>query len=325
MKITTATSLRASMRLSALLYMLPAVVLAQAQSESPDTRISPIAMSANVPGLEITANTINRWSTQTELSSKQVESLGLVQGKLEEKDIRKLLLSADDSPARRYADFFDGIFGKPQDRADARNWKSASTFEVFIKDAVRFGGFDRERERELRDALTVAATAGDGPDQVKARGTAYRLLSEARQAALKTARSYRQLVDLLKRELESREFAQNQNIGLVIEVRTSAKQPTLSPVSIVTMECGPKSSGSAPTLVFAQRKRECNDQGVCRIESIAETNKGREYRAVFEDLWNDGRTYLDGCLLNTKMLIDGVEINRVLPGKFTSHTAPASP
>ncbi len=334
MKNTAATALRTALRLSILLCTLPAAALAQNQQfqqmqQMPpgdfwDAKISPIALSANVPGLEFTAPTINRLATQSELNTKQLESLGLVAGgKLDDAAIRKVFQMADDFPARRFVDFFDGAFGKPQDRADASNWKAASTLEGFIKDAVLFGGFNADRERDLRAALETAGVPGDEPDQVKARGTAYRMLSEARQASLKTARGYRQLVDLLRRELEGREFVQN--IGLVVEVRTGGKQPTLAPVSLVTMECNPKPGAPAPTLVFTQRKRDCNEQGVCRIESFADIAKGgRDYKVVFDELARNGRTYLDGCQLNTKMLIDGSEVNKRLPGRFTSHTAPSS-
>jgi hypothetical protein len=302
--------------LALLLCILAPVASAQVKSDSPDVKVSPIAMSANEPGLELTPAMIDRLATQSELTAKQLESIGLVPGKLDDAAIRNVFRIADDYPSRRFVEFVDGTFSKPQDRADAKNWESVSKVEAFIVDAVTLGGFDAQRARQLRETLETAAIAGDLPAQVAARNTAYRLLSEARQTALKTARGYRTVVELLKRELDGREFVQS--IGLTLEVRTNAKQPTLAPVSIVTMECVNRSKVS---LVFLQRKRGCTDLGVCRIESSADL-KSTESKEVFVELKKDGRAYLDRCVLNTKMLIDGAEVSRTLPGKFTSHTTP---
>jgi hypothetical protein len=286
-------------------------------------------MSANTPGLEISDKAMERLVSQTELSYSQLETLGLRPGKIDEQTIRKLLQldSEDDSVSRRFIDFFDANVGRPQERAktaETIDWSMISVLDAFIEDAVTLGGFDKTRADQLRNALKEAARKGDEPAQIRARSTAYVLLSEARQTAVRTARGYRQLVAALKRELEGREFVPN--IGMVIEIRTSAKQPIISPLSFVTMECGQNPRGnSAPMLVFDQRRRDCNEFGVCRVESIAEVSKGPEYEVVFQELQKNGRTYLDGCVLHTQLLIDGVEVARQLPGKFTSHTASRLP
>jgi len=240
--------------------------------------------------------------------------------KYDEKQTARLLSLADDSRIRNFIEYFDQGLARSQDRAQARNWKSIGLVEPFIEDAVNFGGFDSIREDELRQALSLAATEGDSPEHVQARATSFKLLSDARQAAVKTARGYRQLVDLLRRDLESRE--QVKNIGLVVEVRTVNRQPTLSPLSMVSMECA---SGPRPQkLVFSLRRRTCNDFGVCRVESSADIAKGGvEYQAVFDKLATEGRAYLDGCAILTTMLVDGAEISRKLPGRFTSHVEPA--
>ena len=320
MRIFTATRIREVTSLAALFGFLAGAGQAQILADPPDAKISPIALSANVPGIEITQAMINRLAAQSELTIKQLESLGLVAGeKHDAQGIAKIIRSTDDFRARRYIELVDGSFGKVQDRADVRNWQSIAKLEPFIQDAVSLGGLDSNRERRLRQTLEAAAVDGDVPEQVEARATAYAMLLDVRQVALKTARGLRQASELLRKELESREFVQN--IGLVVELRTTAKQPTISPLSLVTMQC--HSAAPAPMLVFSQRKRECNDQGVCRIESIAEVSKGNDYKAVFDTLQRDGRRYLDGCVLNANMMVDGTEIQRTLPGKFMSHTAPS--
>jgi hypothetical protein len=246
--------------------------------------------------------------------------LKLEPGKLGEESIHKLLDLGDDSQSRRFIGFFDQLFGKPIDNLPPEiAWSGAASEPAFIQDAVELGEFDSKREEELRTAVMSATYEPDTATRNRFRATAFRLLSEARQSAARRARGYRQLVEVLK--LESREFVQN--IGMVIEIRTAARQPTISPLSLVTMECRSDSlKGSAPTLRFTQRKRECNEFGVCRVESIAEVKDQREYQAVFKQLQSNGRKFLDECSLNTKMLIDGEEITRVLPGLFTSHMAP---
>jgi hypothetical protein len=321
MRILTATCIRELAGFAALFCFLAGSGQAQTPADSLDVKISPIALSANVPGIEITQATINRLAAQSELTVKQIENLDVVAGKYDTQGIAKMIRSADDFPARRFVEFMDGNFGKVQDRAEVRNWQAVAKLEPFIEDAVTLGGLDPSQEQKLRSALEAAAVDGDTPQQVAARGTAYALLSDVRQAALKTARGFRQVSELLRKELESREFVQN--IGLVVELRTTAKQPTISPLFLVTMECDLKTAKPAPKLVFSQRKRECNDQGVCRLESIAEVSKGNEYMAVFDALQRNGRSYLDGCMLNANMLVDGTEIQRTLPGKFMSHTAPS--
>ncbi|MBI3527861.1 MAG: hypothetical protein HY067_07820 [Betaproteobacteria bacterium] len=321
MNIAGITSRLSLICLGALVCAVPAYVSAQSKSE--DTTISPISMSANIPGLEISPNTIERWATQAELSLQQVEKMGLRPGYYDEMGIRKLRKIGGDQDLRRFIEYFDLEFGKTIDNVSLGTWERVSTLDAFIEDAVTFGDFDSRREADLRNSLRDAANEKiDDETRIKARSVAYRILSDARLAAVRKSRGYRLLADVLKRELEGREFVKN--IGMIVEIRTSAKQPTISPVSLVTMEC--ESSDSAnrdlPTLVFTQRKRDCNEFGICRVESIAEVSKGPSYKTVFEALQIDGRKYLDGCSLITKMLIDGVEITRTLPGLFISHTAP---
>jgi len=321
MRILSRRRLRGVIGSAALLGLLAGTGQAQMPTDFSDPKISPISLSANVPGIEITQVMINRLAAQSELTVKQIENLGVRAGKYDALGIAKILRSVDDFRARRFIDFMDGTFGKVQDRAEVRNWQAVAKVEPFIEEVVSLGGLDSDQEKNLRSTLETAAVDGDAPQQVAARSAAYTLLSNVRQTALKTARGFRQVSELLRKELESREFVQN--IGLVIELRTAAKQPTISPLLLIAMQCDSKTTAPAPKLVFSQRKRDCNDQGVCRLESIAEVSKGNEYLVVFDALQRNGRSYLDGCVLNASMLIDGTEIQRTLPGKFMSHIPPS--
>ena len=69
--------------------------------------------------------------------------------------------------------------------------------------------------------------------------------------------------------------------------------------------------------MFYERRRACDDFGVCRVESLAALNNGPEYRELYFSLRYDARSYLDGCSITTQMLINGAEVVRDLPGKFT--------
>jgi len=59
---------------------------------------------------------------------------------------------------------------------------------------------------------------------------------------------------------------------------------------------------------------------VCKIVSIAEVSRGEIYENVYEKLRSSGRAYLDTCQLIIWMHIDGAEVKRELPGKYTAFT-----
>ena len=284
------------------------------------TWISPISLSANVPGLEVSPQLIERLAVRTELSRSEIEDLGLRIGKLREEDVRKLLNLERTSAVSRYVEYFDTAFGDSPEQTESIVWQRTAETEDFIADAISLGGFDWNRELYLRKSLKKAAGEGDNPEQIEARMAAYQLFREARRGAVRKARGYRQFVETLGLELDRREF--DQNVGMVVDIRTSVERPTISPLSLVTMRCAEEPGvGTIPTLVFHERRRKCDDFGVCRVESVAALDDGPEYEALFMALKFDGRSYLDGCSIITQMLIDGAEVVRELPGKFTSHIA----
>ena len=286
---------------------------------SPSNRawISPISLSANLPGLKISPQLIERLVLRTDLNRSEVEQLGLRVGELSEQDLRNLLDSEPYLVPQRYIRYFDMRFEDASKQPGSKVWKSVSGLESFIRDAISLGGFDRQEETRLRQSLMKAAKKGDKPEQLEARTKVYQLLLEARMGAVRKARGYRQLVDTLEIELDGRrEF--DWNIALVVDIRTNAKRPTISPLSLVTMRCAGEPDAE---FVFHERRRECDEFGVCRIEAVAAVDDGPQYKALFRALRYDGRDYLDKCKIITKMLIDGAEVSSELPGKFTSNIA----
>ena len=283
--------------------------------------ISPISMTANAGGLEVTKATLEKWAAQTELTTDQLESFGVGAGKWDETLLRKVVGSALERRARTFSEFVDrGVFrldrnSTMQASAEfAPSWGFLATSEEFIADAIYFGKFDRDKELRLRAALR-SASQEKGINDLGSSTVAFTLLSDSRIGAIKVSRGYRQLTEILRRELNVQEAVKN--IGIVMEVRTKGReQATISPVSRVTLNCA---TGSKSTLVFSQRRRDCNELGVCRVESLAELTGNSSYESVYNRLSGEGRTFLDQCNLETTMLIDGEEVTRVSPGKFTSH------
>ena len=291
-----------------------------------DITVSPISLSANTPGVEVTQKTLERWSAQTELSLEQMAQLDLKPGIMDEALINKLTVIGEDAQSKKFVDFIDSMVQFRNDRtqqtagpdlSSSEPWRTLLTVDQFYKDVAAIGGFDDQWVNELRTTLTTASKSGAANAQVSARNLARVKLFEARQRAVKRAKSYRHLADLIRRETEGREVTKN--IAMVVEVRSGARQPTIATRSEVTMECeADKSREKAPTLQFVQRKRECNDAGVCKVESIADISKGADYEYVYSNLMTGGRAYLDTCKIKTRMFIDGENVDRSLPGNFTT-------
>lgn len=287
-----------------------------------ETKISPISMSANSPGFEVTQRTLDRWVAQTDLSYKQLDTLGIRTGVLDEAAVRRLLDSEVEFRARGFVDFVDNVLrGERGSLSRVNNdnltipWSTLNSIEPFLRDAVQFGGFDTKQETRFREAITSAALLPKEGGNFESAAIATKMILDARQGASRLARGYRQLVDLIRKELEGREASAS--VVFVFEVSTSTRQPTLAPIVQVTLRCGP----SDPiVLVFDQKKRECNDSGICKVEATASVSKGSGYRSVYDSLKSDGRKYLDKCTLDTIVFVDGVEIIRPLPGRFTSIT-----
>jgi len=299
-----------------------------------EIKISPISMTANDSGLEITSKNIDRWIEQTELSPKQLEALGLKAGILNESLIRNLFTIGDDIQSRRFIDYFDSAvqfksefvsqqFPQTLFAAATEQWQSLLTYDRFLEDAIAIGGFDQGWGVRLRNELIDADKSGDPAVQVRALNKVRAQLYEVRQAAVRRARGYRQLAEILRRELSNREF--HPNIAFVVEIRSASRQPTIAPLTEVTLECTTDSSKTSSTILFTQRKRDCNEYGVCKIESMALVSGEAVTTTLFDKLKTSGRSYLDSCQLKTKMLIDGNEIIRELPGKFTSHIGVLTP
>jgi len=282
---------------------------------APEVWISPISLSSNSPGIEFSRQSIELLVVRTELSYQELEKLGIRVGLLEEEDVRKLLDSISELDSNRYIRFFDIRFGESSEISTPKPWQQISEVEPFILDAISLGDFDNNKQTRLRRSLKTAAENGQSSEQISARSQAYQLLFEARQTAARKARAYRKLFQSLDLELEKRVF--ENTIGMVVDIRTSGKRPTIAPVSLVTIQCdnGPR---TGVNLVFKERKRACDDVGICRVESIATPKDNPDSNALFNQLRDEGRRYLDGCIITTKMLIDGSEIVRTLPGKYTS-------
>lgn len=315
------------MRLTKVSLMAVVSIVPQAGfavSAAAEIFISPVSLSANVVGLAISPKLIEQLIVRTGLSRSELELVHLRPGTLDEHDVQKLLDSEREFTLSRYVGFFDSRFRGSSEQEKSSVWQRVSKVENFISDAISLGGFDEKRTNLLRESLTKAAKNGDKSEQIEARVTAYQLLLLARDVAVRRARGYRQLIDALGLKLDRREL--EQNIGMVVEIRTSAKRPTISPLSRVTLECDEK-TGVKPEMVFVfhERRRKCDDFGVCRIESVAAVTNGPDHEVVFQRLKQDGRKFLDSCSITTDMLIDGEEVHKELPGRFTSHIAPQSP
>lgn len=284
-----------------------------AGATTPEIWISPISLSANQPGMELSKPFIELLVVRTELSITELEMLGIRVGKLSEEDVQKMLELIRLSGNNQYIRYFDMRFGVSSEISQPEIWRHISQIEPFISDAISLGNFDGPKETRLRRLITTAAEDGKDPGQASARSEAYQLFLEARKSADRKARAYQKLSQLLDFELENRVF--NKNVGMVVDIRANVKRPTISPLSLVTIRCDKKSS---PEWVFREHKRVCDDLGICRVESIATLEHNPDILALFEDLKSHGRIYLDRCNIITKMLIDGTEVVRTLPGKFTS-------
>ena len=248
--------------------------------------ISPISLSANAAGLEISPQLFEHLVAVTNLSRLELKELGLgpprtgVSFMLWEDDVQKLLNLDRNADFQRYVDYFDKSFGDYSGGVEDSTWRSTAAFEGFILDAISFGGFDQEGEISLRKSLKEAAEEGKGPEQIIARATAHQLLLEARRGAVRKARGYRQLAQALERELNEGDL--QQNVELVVDIGTSARRPTISPLSFVTMRCAKEPGNRVKsTFVFYERRRACDDFGVCRVESLAALNNGPEYRELY--------------------------------------------
>ena len=276
--------------------------------------VSPISMSAAKPGIEVTQAVIDRWALQTDLQSTHFKLLDVAPATISERDLRTLLESPVDLRAQRFVDLADRHIL----RADRSTWGTESgralmlalsNESLFIKDIVDFGGLDPKQT----EALLAKMQTGD------LESSAYftKVVADARQGAVRFSRGYRQLTEILRKELDGRDMSAS--ITLVVDIRAPGRQPTISPLTHVTMKCGRQ---GAPVLVLDQKRRDCNDFGVCRIESSAPITKGGEYQQVYDNLATPGRSYLDSCTLGTTMLVDGLEVVRNLPGKYTATVAP---
>jgi len=299
--------------------------------------ISPISMTANTPGIDVTSMKIENWSVQTELTPKQLEGLGLELGIMNDSMINKLSALGDDGQSRKLIDFLDSMIQFRSERSSQSNatfdqpshepWRTlskASTVYNFIQESVIIGRFDNTWESNLRNSLADAALDGNADPQVAARNIVRAKLFEARQSAVRRARSYRQLADIIRREAENRELVKN--IAMVVEISAGPKQPTISPRSEVTFECTSEPSTKKPsTLIFMQRKRDCKESNVCSIESIAKVSMGEDYEYIYNKLKSFGSAYLDTCNLMTRMLIDSTDVTRDIPGNFASYVGKVTP
>ena len=301
--------------LVALISTAPQNVLAEAAHE--DTWISPVALSANAAGLTISQQLFGRLVVRTEFSSKELGDIGFGIGKVDDENVKKLLDSGSmQSDAARYIEYLDSSISGPD--ADAFSFNVP---DGFVDDAIALGGFDAERAEELRDTIFLAAKRGNKQDQLEARARAFRWFQEARQEAVRKSRARRQLLEELEVELNGWQF--NKNVGMVVDIRTSIERPTISPLSLVTLQCeGESGNVDAPAMVFHEQSRYCDPYGVCRIESAATIDDSSTHNDVFESLRDDGRNYLDRCVITTRMLINGEEVTRSLPGQFTSNNSP---
>ena len=168
--------------------------------------ISPISMTANAGGLEVTKATLEKWAAQTELTTDQLESFGVGAGKWDETLLRKVVGSALERRARTFSEFVDrGVFrldrnSTMQASAEfAPSWGFLATSEEFIADAIYFGKFDRDKELRLRAALR-SASQEKGINDLGSSTVAFTLLSDSRIGAIKVSRGYRQLTEILRRE-----------------------------------------------------------------------------------------------------------------------------
>jgi len=218
-------------------------------------------MAANAPGLQVTAKHIEQWAAQTDLTSRQLEALGVKPGVLDESLIGKLSEIGDDAQSRRLVDFLDStVFQNRSDRtskgsqqvliSDVEPWRTLQTAnQKFIADAVEIGGFDDNWVKELHTLLKVAVKQGFGAEQVTARNLVRVQLYDARQAAARRSRSYRQLAEVIRRETSGREMVKN--IEIIVEISSRSRQLTIAPLSEIKMDCA---DSNAPTLLFRQTK-----------------------------------------------------------------------
>lgn len=285
-------------------------------SPDPEVWISPVSLTANEPGLELSEAFIELLVVRSELTYPELEKLGIRPGMLPESAVRTLLESLSDFNTSRYIRFFDATFGETSDLSLPNNvWQRISEFDSFISDAIVLGDLDEKKEGLLRRSLEIAGK-GEGTTEIfSARSQAFRLLLDARTNASRKARAYRKLSQALDLELSKRVF--EQSIGMVVDIRTKAKRSTISPVSLVRIQCNDKEKPSL-NLIFRERKRECDELGTCRVESISTLRDNQDALHLFNRLRESGRNYLDQCTMTTKMLIDGSEVEKMLPGKFTS-------
>lgn len=293
-------------------------------------KLSPTSLSAVQSGLTVTEATIRRWIAATELSEEQLKMFGFGIGTLGEEKLRAFIETSEDRQARRFIEHYDSFAAStliqrdvsssrvdkfPKGWGDSFAWQELS-LRPFVDDAVELGRFTTEGRAQLSEALRIASQASDSLDTVRARATASRMLDEARRAGVKRARGYKLLVDAVKKEMEGRDFVQS--IALVVEVGSGDRQPTIAPLTISNLLC---TGGPQGELVFTQRQRDCSDRGVCKVDSVASVLDNPSYKAVFKALEGEGgRKYLDSCKLKTTMLIDGVEIERTISGRFISHS-----
>lgn len=291
-----------------------------AKNRAHGTLISPVSLSANVPGLKITQKLFERLLVRTELTTLELNNFGIKVGDLDENDLKNVLEWEQESPTQ-FIRFFDDFVGDANNVSSV-DWAWLATIGGFINDSVLYGGLDSSKEAALRESLKNAKKPGDNSKQIEARSRAHQLLQEVRHTIVRTARGHRRLIDELSGNFKEREIVRN--IGLIVELRTKAKRPMYSPLMHVDMHCKEKLSGEINTseLIFYERGQKCDKFGICRVEFSSTVSEGLQDEILFNKLAGpDGRKFLDSCFIKTQMLIDGVEVSRKLPGKFTSHIA----
>lgn len=301
-------------RVLALCVIVSVCNTAFAQPVAP-ARVSVAYLTSNPPGIEITQRTLDAWASQTELGASQLERLGIKAGTMDESTLRAIVESGEDNRARRFMDLIDQTLLR-SDRALPGNifWASLSGIDSFMRDAVHFAGINTEQGRQLRENMMNASI--QGPQGQEAATLAAKTLTDARHVASKTFRGFRDLILLVRRELER---ADANSLALVLDVGTTAPQPTLATMTYLTASCP---GGERFSVVFRQRRMECAGRSVCRQESIAAATPDGDSERLYKKLLRDDRqSFLSACTLGLSLYVDGVDVQRQIPGRFVSAIA----
>lgn len=300
-----------------------------------DIQLATASLYAVKPGLTVTEATIRRWTSATELSEEQLKMFGFQIGTVDEAKLKEFLEASEDRQARRFVDYYDSyVQGMPSSQGglnsrtdkfgkmlgNAYVWKELS-IPAFVQDAVELGQLDEEKHNQLVEALKIADQEAESAEVTRARLQAIRIFDDVRRSGVKRARGYKLLAEAVKNDWEGRDF--RQSIALMFEVGSAQRQPTIAPLTIANLQCA---DGPQGEIVFVQRRKDCNDRGVCNVDAIASVQDNARYKAVFTALeGNEGRKYLDGCKFKTTMLINGVEIERTTSGRFIAHNPSIQP